>query len=64
MGLLMWLCGVSDPLDPIKLMDAGTICFNNSLVAFLLTTPLLAMSLINNCTFECSMGHQISWQDT
>ena len=27
------------------------------------TSPILAMSLINNCTFEHSMGHQISYED-
>ena len=63
-GSLTWMCGVSDPLDPIKPMDVGVICLNNLLVTFPSTTPLLlAMSLINNHTFECSMGHQISQED-
>ena len=52
-----------DPLEPIKLMDIGVICFNNLLVTFPSTTPFLAMSLINNHTFKRSMGNQISWED-
>ena len=36
--------------------------FNNLLVTFQLHFSLPAMSLINNCTFERSMGHQILHQ--
>ena len=33
-GLLMWMCGVSDPLGPIKPMDVGVVETNNLLVTF------------------------------
>ena len=64
MGLLMWACSVCDLLDPIKPRGGvGVIWSNNSPVTFQSYYPLPAMSLINNHTFECSMGHQISWED-
>ena len=53
----------SDPLDPIKPKDIGVVLFNNSLVTFLSTSSILAMSLINNRIFERSMGHRISRGD-
>ena len=53
----------SDLPDPIKPKAAGVVCPNNSLVTFLASTPILAMSLVNNRTFEHSMGHQISRED-
>ena len=63
MGLLMWTCGVSNSLDPIKLMGRWS-CLIQQLACFLSSSyPLLVMSLINNRTFKCSMGHQISQQD-
>ena len=46
-----------DPLDPIKPKAVGVVWLNN------LLATLLAMSLVNNRTFECSMGHRISHQD-
>ena len=54
----------SDLLDPIKPKVVGAV-LTQQLVCPLLPLPalLLAMSLINNRTFERSMGHQISRQD-
>ena len=54
----------SDPLDPIKPMDIEVVLIQQ-LTCYCLTdyTQPLAMSLINSHTFECSMGHQISWED-
>ena len=63
-GLLMWVCGVvqsswSYKADgALELFDPTTHLLPSSLLLL-----LLAMSLINNCTFEHSMGHQISWED-
>ena len=65
------LCGFADvnvwrlsnPLDPIKLKMVGVnlvqqlTCYCSSIIS------ILTMSLINNCTFEHSMGHQISHED-
>ena len=53
----------SDLPDSIKPKAVGVIWLISSLVTILPTSPILAMSLINNCTFERSMGHQISCQD-
>ena len=53
----------SDLLDPIKPKAVGVVCPNNSLVIILLSTPILAMSLVNSHVFECSMGHRISRED-
>ena len=54
----------SDPLDPINPKGVGVVWLNNSLVTSLLAFSLLAMSLVNNHVFECSMGHRISREDT
>ena len=64
----MWVADVvvwrlSDPLDPIKPKGVGVVWFNNSLVTFTPTSFTLAMSLVNNCVFERSMGHRISRED-
>ena len=52
----------SNLLDPIKLKAVGVVQLNNRLLP-LFQSHQLAMSLINNHTFEHSMGHQISHQD-
>ena len=67
------LCGSADvdvwrlsgSLDPIKPKVVGVILIQQ-LTCYLppLLPLLLVMSLINNCTFERSMGHQISQEDT
>ena len=55
----------SDSLDPIKpkvvrvVLTQQLACY----LPLLPTTPILTMSLINNHTFERSMGHQISRED-
>ena len=49
--------------DPIKPKAVGVVWLINSLVTLPPTTPILAMSLVNNHTFKRSMGHQISHQD-
>ena len=64
----MWVADVvvwwlSDPLDPIKPKGAGVVWLNNLLVTSTPTSPILAMSLVNNCVFERSMGHRISCED-
>ena len=53
----------SDSLDPIKPKVAEVVLLNNLLVTFLPAPSILAMSSINNCVFECSMGHRISRED-
>ena len=53
----------SDPLDPIKPKGIGVVWLNNLLVTFTPTSFTLAMSLVNSCVFEHSMGHQISRED-
>ena len=62
--LVAWTCGMCNLLDPIKLRGCWSHLINNLLVTFQLYYSLPAVSLINNCTFECSMGHQISQEDT
>ena len=51
------------PLDPIKPKVAEVVLLNNSLVTLPPAFSSLAMSLINNRVFECSMGHRISRED-
>ena len=63
MGLLTWLCGGCPILDRIKPKGVGVVWLNNSLVTFLPTSSLSAMSLVNNRVFERSMGHRISRED-
>ena len=46
-----------------KLKGVEVVWPNNLLVAFPSTSSILAMSLINNCVFERSMGHRISRED-
>ena len=56
----------SNSLDPIKPKVVGVV-LTQQLACYLPplpTTPILAMSLINSRTFEQSMGHQISREDT
>ena len=54
---------LSNSLDPIKPRAVRVIYPNNSLIILLLSTPILTMSLVNSCVFECSMGHRISRED-
>ena len=49
--------------DPIKPKAVRVIWLISLLVTFLPTSPILAMSFVNNRTFKHSMGHQISCQD-
>ena len=62
-GLLTRKCGARPILDPIKLKDVGVVWSNNSLVTLLPASSILAMSLVNNCVFERSMGYRISRGD-
>ena len=56
--LLMWCMVVVHFSDPIKPKVVGVVC-SQQLTCYLLIiySSLLAMSLINNHTFEHSMGH-------
>ena len=56
----------SNSLDPIKPKVVGVVLVQQLAchLPLLPATPILAMSLINSCTFERSMGHQISREDT
>ena len=63
-GLLMWMCGMSDPFVPIKPKGSWSYFgLTTRLLPFHHLPLPLAMSLINSHTFEHSMGHQISWED-
>ena len=53
----------SDVLDPIKPKAVEVVWLNNSLVTSTPSSPILAMSLVNNRVFERSMGHRISRED-
>ena len=44
-GLLTWLCGVFDFLDPINLKVVRVVCLNNLLVTFPSTTSLYLQCL-------------------
>ena len=57
------VCRMSDADDPIKPEATGVVCINNSLIALLLASSILAMSLVNNRVFERSIGHRISHED-
>ena len=61
--LLTWMCGMFDPLDPIKPRGSQIHSVQQLVCLLPVYCSSSTMSLINNCTFEHSMGHQISQQD-